>query len=234
MQRKKAVRWISLAVGVAIFILVGRALPFADWLASFGTWISGLGPAAFPLYAAVFVLCTVVLGPAWLMTIGAGLFFGLLPGAGVVSAGSTLGAAASFLIGRHLARDRVARYAKKDPRSSAIDRAIARKGWRIVFLLRLSPLVPFTISNYFYGLTGIRFWPYALATWAGTIPIILLYASFGAAGRQAAGPEPNAMAAWKWALLAGGVIVTLAGTAYVARVARQALESEREGERPVV
>ncbi len=222
MRRKKAARWIAIATGIAIFILVGRALPFADWLAAFGAWISGLGAAAFPLYAAAYALCAVLLGPAWLMTIGAGLFFGLLPGAGVVSAGSTLGAAASFLIGRHLARDRVARYAAKDPRFAAVDRAIAGNGWRIVFLLRLSPLVPYTISNYFYGLTAIRFWPYALATWAGTIPLIMLYASFGAAGRQS-GAEPDAMAAWKWALLAGGVLVTLVATAYVARVARQAL-----------
>ena len=230
MRRKKALRWIALAAGAVVLLVAGRALPVADWHAAFGEWLTGLGPAAYPLYAVAYVVMTVILGPAWLMTIGAGLFFGLLPGTAVVSAGSTLGAAAAFLIGRHLARERVTRMAAKNPRFAAIDRAVASKGWKIVFLLRLSPLVPYTLSNYFYGLTAIRFWPYVLASWVGMIPLTLLYASFGAAGRSADDDAPDALSEWKWPLIAGGVVITLAATAYVARVARRAVEEEREEE----
>lgn len=234
MRLKKTVRWIALAAGAVVLIVAGRALPFAEWLATFGEWLTGLGPAAYPLYAAAYVVMTVILGPAWLMTIGAGLFFGLLPGAAVVSVGATVGAAAAFLIGRHLARERVARATAKNPRFSAIDRAVARKGWIIVFLLRLSPFVPYTLSNYFYGLTAIRFWPYILATWAGMIPLILVYASIGAAGRRGLSSESEALSDWKWPLIAVGVLITLAASAYVARVARHAVDEERAEDAPTI
>ncbi len=221
-------RWIAVALAVAALLLAGRALPFRDWLQDFERWIAGLGPEAYVLYAGAYVLVTVLLLPAWLMTIGAGFLFGLLPGAAVVSVGSTLGAAAAFLIARHLARSRVERHTVGKPRFAAIDRAIGEKGWRIVFLLRLSPFVPFVLSNYFYGLTAIRFWPYVLASWAGMIPLTFLYVSFGVAGREAteagAGPAPP----WKWALLAAGILVTLAATGYAGTVAKRAL-GEVEG-----
>lgn len=230
MHRRKIIRWVAIAVAAAALFVASRELPFARWLGEFGTWLSYLGPAAFVLYAAAYAVVTVLLGPAWLMTIAAGLFFGVVPGTAVVSVGSTLGAAAAFLIGRHVARDRVARRAAKDPRFAAVDRAIARKGWKIVFLLRLSPLVPFVFSNYFYGVTAVRFWPYVAATWVGMIPVQLLYATFGAAGRDVTEPVSGLPGRWKWALLAVAVLLTVAATLYVARVARQAIVEEKAEE----
>ena len=89
---------------------------------------------------------------------------------------------------RYVARERVARaIASRSPRYAAIDRAIGEKGWRIVFLLRLSPLVPFVVSNYFYGLTAIPFGPYVLASAAGMAPLTFLYVSLGVAARQVVG-----------------------------------------------
>jgi len=221
-------RWILVALAVAVLIAAGWALPFRDWLSAFGEWIAGLGPEAYVLYAAVYVVVTVLLLPAWLMTIAAGFLFGLLPGVAVVSIGSTFGAAAAFLIARHLARAGVARRTARNPRFAAIDRAIGKKGWKIVFLLRLSPFVPFVFSNYFYGLTAIRFWPYVLASWAGMIPLTFLYVSFGVAGREATRLAAGPSTPWKWVLAAAGILVTLAATAYATRVTRRAIEQEQE------
>ncbi len=220
-------RWLAAALCAACLLVAGRMLPLREGLEAFGRWIEDLGPAAFVLYAAAYVLVTVLLLPAVVLTVGAGLFFGLLPGVAVVSVGGTLGAAAAFLIARYLARERIARYTGGNARYAAIDRAIGQKGWRIVFLLRLSPLLPFVVSNYLYGLTAIRFWPYVLASGVGMLPLTFLYVSFGAAAREVAG-APAAPAAppgpWKWALLAAGVLVTLAATAYAGRVVRRALK----------
>jgi uncharacterized membrane protein YdjX (TVP38/TMEM64 family) len=217
-------RWIALAACAAALLVAGRLLPLREWLDAFGTWIAGLGPAAFVLYAAAYVVVTLLLMPAVLLTVGAGLFFGLLPGVAVVSVGATLGAASSFLVARHLARERVAKAVSGNPRYGAIDRAIGQKGWRIVFLLRLSPLVPFVVSNYFYGLTAIRFWPYVLSSWIGMLPLTFFYVSIGAAAREVAGSPATPAGPLKWALLAGGVLVTLAATAYAGKVVRGALE----------
>jgi uncharacterized membrane protein YdjX (TVP38/TMEM64 family) len=91
----------------------------------------------------------------------------------------------------------------------------------------LSPIVPFVFSNYFYGLTAIRFWPYVLASWIGMIPLTVLYVSFGVAGREVALEGSHPVAPWKWGMLAAGILVTLGATVYVARVARKALQKER-------
>jgi uncharacterized membrane protein YdjX (TVP38/TMEM64 family) len=224
MPSRRAGRWILAgAVVVVAAALAAGALPFGDWLRAFSAWIAGLGPWAYLLYALAYVLVAVLLLPAWLMTVGAGLLFGLLPGVAVVSVGSTAGAAASFLIARYVARDAVARYAERHARFSAIDRAIAMSGWRIVFLLRLSPVIPYVFSNYLYGLTAISFRPYVLASWAGMLPLTVLYASFGAAGREASSITSGALPAWKAASIAVGVLITVAVTLYVGRMARRAL-----------
>ena len=196
----------------------------SEWLESFGRWIEGLGPAGYALYIAAYALVTVLMMPAVLMMIAAGYFFGLVKGVAIVSVGATLGASLAFLIARHLARGRVERYAAGNARYQAIDAAIGKKGWPIVFLLRLSPLVPFVVSNYFYGLTAIRFWPYVLASWIGMIPLQFLYVSFGVAGREATAPSEGPAAAWKWGLLAVGALVTVAATVYAGKVVREAIE----------
>jgi uncharacterized membrane protein YdjX (TVP38/TMEM64 family) len=218
-------RWALAGILIAALVVASRALPFGEWFAAFGAWIAGLGPAGHVLYAAVYVAVTVLCLPAWLMTIGAGFLFGLWPGSVVVWAGATAGATLSFLIARHLARERVARAAARDVRFTALDLAIAEKGWRIVLLLRMSAVVPFVLSNYVYGLTAIRFWPYVGASAAGMVPLIVLYVGLGAAARRAgasalaaeSSPLPDA---WAIAVLIAGLLITAGVTVYVARLTR--------------
>jgi uncharacterized membrane protein YdjX (TVP38/TMEM64 family) len=218
--------WIGAALVVAALVVLGRVIPYRAWVEDFARWIAGLGPAAYVLFVLAYVLVTVLMMPAILLTLTAGFVFGLGRGFAITVLAATCGCAASFLIARHLARERVARYAGGNPRYSAIDRAIGREGWRIVFLLRLSPLVPFVFSNYFYGLTAIRFWPYVFASLTGMLPLTFLYVSFGVAARgalvEAAGPPD----AWKWALLAAGIVVTTIATLYATKVVKRALEDE--------
>jgi uncharacterized membrane protein YdjX (TVP38/TMEM64 family) len=218
-------QWLGAAVVVAALVALGRFVPFRALVEDFGRWIAGLGPVAYVLFVAAYVLVTVLMGPAILLTLTAGFVFGLGTGFVVTLLGATCGCAASFLIARHLARERVARYAGGNPRYSAIDRAIGREGWRIVFLLRLSPLVPFVFSNYFYGLTAIRFWPYVFASVTGMLPLAFLYVSFGAAARaieEPAGPT----GALKWVLVGAGVLVTAIATLYARRIVKRAVAEE--------
>src|SRR4030095_10435608 len=102
-----------------------------------------------------------------------------------VSVGATAGAAASFLIARYFAREHVARAAEHSQKLRALDRATAHKAWKIVFLLRMSIVVPYVFSNYVYGLTAIRFWPYLAASGLGMLPIITLYVALGVTGGEA-------------------------------------------------
>ena len=117
------------------------------------------------------------------VTVAAGALFGSVVGVVVVSLASTTGAALAFLVARYLARDAVLRWVRRNPRYDAIDRAIGEGGWRVVALLRLSPLVPFNLQNYLYGLTAIRFWPCVLTSWAAMLPGTVVYVYLGHAGR---------------------------------------------------
>jgi uncharacterized membrane protein YdjX (TVP38/TMEM64 family) len=150
-----------------------------------------------------------------------GAVFGVLAGTLYVFVAATLGAVGAFLVARTLARGFVERRIAADPRFAAIDRAIAERGRGIVFLIRLSPLFPFTAINYALGLTRIRFADYLLAS-AGMLPGSLLYAYLGALGEEAlavgsGGRDARAFA--EYSLLALGLLATVAVTAFVARIA---------------
>ena len=223
----RRVKWIVLAVVVLALLVAGRTLAFEELLAAFGARIAGLGAAGLVLYVAAIVLVSVLMLPAWLMTIGAGYLFGVASGMAVAFTGAMLGASAAFLIGRYLARERVERAVSRDRRFAALDRAIAEKGWRTVLLLRMSAVVPFVLTNYVYGLTGIRFWPYVGATAVGMLPLLFLFTSLGAAARRSGEAEPVAIPqvgdAWGLVVVGVGVLLTAGVTVYVARLTRRIL-----------
>ena len=229
MTLRRALRWIAPVLVLGALLFLGRLLPFRQWLETFTNWVDGLGFAGMVLYAAVYALVAVLMLPAWLMTIGAGMIFGFLPGIVEVLVGATAGAAASFLIARYFARERVARAAERNPKFRALDRAIAEKGWKIVFLLRMSVVVPYVLSNYAYGLTAIRFWPYVAASALGMLPIITLYVALGVAAGEAEGAHPAVPSGpWIPIVLGIGVLITAGVTWYVARLTRRAMAAERD------
>ena len=220
-------RLIGGLAALAALAVALRFLPVAAWLADLNERLSRLGPWGIGLFAIVYALAAVLFVPGSALTIGAGVLYGLGWGFVAVSAGSTLGATAAFLVARYLARDRVERWAARDPRFAAIDEAVGREGWKIVLLTRLSPVFPFNLLNYLYGLTRVRLGPYVLASWIGMMPGTVLYVYLGFAGRavaQAAAGRtartPAEYAAWTI-----GLIAAFAVTIYVTRLARRTLRA---------
>jgi uncharacterized membrane protein YdjX (TVP38/TMEM64 family) len=236
MSPKKArkIPWKAIGAGLGVLVLfvAARLLPVADWLRDFNAWVKGLGPEGMVLYGLVYVIAAVLFVPGLVLTLGAGFAFGLLRGVIVVSLASTVAAALAFLIARHLARDRIEKLARKNEKFEAIDRAIGQKGWKIVALLRLSPLVPFSLSNYLYGLTAVKFVPYILASWIAMLPATVLYVYLAAAGKAAAaaavgGAEKATRSPWEYVLFGVGLAATAAVTVLITRVARRELEKTR-------
>jgi uncharacterized membrane protein YdjX (TVP38/TMEM64 family) len=214
-------RWIAIAVAAVALVVAGRLLPIAEWLRGFQGWIAGKGALGGLLYGAAYTLAALLFVPGSLMTIGAGLVFGVFWGTVIVSLASTTAAALAFLIARHLARPRVQALAARNERFAAIDAAIRENGWRVVALLRLSPLVPFNLSNYLYGLTPVAFGPYVLASWIAMLPATVLYVWIGAAGGAAA--EGRRRSPQEWALLGAGLAATALVTVIITRAARRQL-----------
>lgn len=209
---------------LAALILLA-ALPFDAWLDSVRGWIAGLGawePVAFILSYGV---AATIFIPASALSLAAGALFGLLKGSLLVWLGANTATVASFLVARFAARSRVEAIAQTRPRFAAVDRAMAEEGWKIVALMRLSPLFPFSLQNYLFGVTAIPFWPYAAASAAFMIPGTFLYVYIGYAGGQAAavaGGVPGANAA-KLALQAVGLLATVLATFVLARIASRAI-----------
>lgn len=227
MNRRRVLGVLLPVLVVAALVVFGHFVPFRAWLAAFVHWVDGLGPAGMALYAVVYALVAVLMLPAWLMTVAAGMIFGFFPGVAIVLTGATAGAAASFLIARYVARDRVARAAERNPKFRALDRAIGQEGWRIVFLLRMSVVVPFTFSNYVYGLTAIRFWPYVASSALGMVPVTSLYVALGmAAGRMGVENKAAFSGPLALAVIVAGVLITAGVTLYVARLTRWAMAAE--------
>jgi uncharacterized membrane protein YdjX (TVP38/TMEM64 family) len=222
-SRWRIVVWI---VAVAVVIVVARVLDVPALLQEALAWIRGLGPWGPAIFVLLYVAATVLLLPAVVLTLGAGAVFGVAQGFLMVSVGATLGATAAALIGRYLARDWVARRLAGSPKLHAIDAAVAREGWKIVLLTRLSPAFPFVGLNYAFGLTRVSLRHYVLASWIGMMPGIALYAYLGSLAGDAAVVAAGGLArsAWEWGLYALGLVTTVAVTVYVTRLARRALD----------
>jgi uncharacterized membrane protein YdjX (TVP38/TMEM64 family) len=220
-----------LATVLGALVLVGRTL--GGQLAAIATWIDGLGAIAPVAFVIVYALATVAFVPGSILTLTAGAIFGIGAGTLYTLIAATCGASLAFLFSRYAARSLVERRIATHPRFSAIDRAVAREGRRIVFLLRLSPLFPFNLLNYALGLTSVRFGDYVVAC-AGMLPGTLLYVYYGKlagdVARAAGGLVPERGAGY-YTVLVLGFVATVAVTAYVTRVARRALAEVEEVER---
>ncbi len=200
----------------------------SGWVASLRSRVEGLGPAAPVAYGVAYVVATVLLVPGSALTIGAGVAFGLLWGTVLVSIASTVGAALAFLLARHFVRERVASWVEGREKFSMVDRAVAKKGWKIVALTRLSPAFPFNLLNYGYGITGVSFRGYVLASWIAMLPGTLLYVYLGAAGVQVAAAATGAASWGQTALQFLGLGATLAVAVVAGRIATRVLRETAE------
>lgn len=176
-SERRAVPWRPLVLLglVAGVLLATRALGLGEALAALRDWIEGLGRWGVVAFIALYALAVTVAVPASALTVAAGALFGSLVGVAVVNVAATIGASLAFLLARHFARDATARWLRRKERFQRLDALTERHGAVIVLFTRLVPLFPFTLLNYGFGLTRVRFSTYVLWTWLGTIPGTVLY-----------------------------------------------------------
>jgi uncharacterized membrane protein YdjX (TVP38/TMEM64 family) len=217
--------WQGIAVPVAL--AAGAALLWSrpDVVMAVLAWVRGQGALAPVAYAVVYAIAVPLLVPGSLLTLTGGALFGLWPGVPAVFAGAVAGSSLAFFVSRYVSRPLVERWMAGHDRLSVIDRAVAADGVRIVFLLRLTPLVPFTVLNYLLGLTRLR-WREMIIASPGMLPGTLLYVYYGhVIGDVAAvvsGARPPRSTA-QYVLLAVGLVAAVLVAWRVSRIARRAL-----------
>lgn len=212
---------VALIAATKFFNFQGILKNALESIASLGPW----GPAAFIL---IYIVATVLFIPGSLLTLGSGVLFGVVGGSVCVSIGSVLGATCAFLTGRYLTRDWVSKQIESNQKFKAIDSAVASEGWKIVLLTRLSPIFPFNLLNYAFGVTQVSLKDYFLASWIGMIPGTVMYVYIGSlAGSLAAlGSQGRSRTAAEWTLYGIGLLATIALTVYATRFAKKALEEK--------
>lgn len=188
------------------------------------------GAACYPFLLAG---CNLLLLPGGVIAIGSGLLFGLWWGFFLVWIGNVIGAAIAFGISRALGRQWVERKIFRHRKWAALDAAIAREGWKIIFLSQVHPLFPTSLLNYLYGITRIRFWPCMAWIALGQAPGLFLYTYLGTLAqlgikllRHKTNPFLSEYFVW-----IGGLVLTLVVTTALGRLGLKLLrEVETEAE----
>lgn len=217
---------------IVIIVLVAAAIvALGKWggkyVPQFAEWVHSLGPWGPIVFIGGYILAAIAGIPGSILTLAAGAIFGLWLGVAYVYVGAALGSIAAFLVSRYIARGFVEKKLADKPRFESIDKAIADDGRKIVFLLRLSPVFPFSLLNYALGLTKVRLIDFIIAS-VGMLPGTMLYVYYGKlAGDVAAvaGGASTPKDAKYWTFLGLGLLATIVVTALITRSARRALKS---------
>ncbi|HEG43441.1 MAG TPA: TVP38/TMEM64 family protein [Phycisphaerales bacterium] len=216
---------IVILVAIATLVIVVKLVDLEQVFRETLAWISDLGPLGPLILIGILIMACVLMLPETILTLGAGFVFGVVKGSIAVSIGSTLGATCAFLIGRYLVRDWISRKISGNEKFKAVDEAAAREGWKIVLLTRLSPIFPFNLLNYAFGLTNISLKHYFLASWIGMIPGTIMYVYIGSLACNLAKMRPgqHTRTTGEWVLYGVGLLATLIVMVLVTRIAKKAL-----------
>ena len=228
-EKKSPIRLIVLIVLIGTLLGLGWYFDAQSYLREILEWIRDRGAAGVAIFMGVYIVATVLFVPGSILTLGAGFVYGVLLGTVWVSIASTIGATAAFIVGRYFARDWVSGKISGNVRFATIDDAVGREGWKIVGLTRLSPIFPFNLLNYAYGLTKVSLRDYFLASWIGMLPGTVMYVYIGSlAGSLATVGGERSRSTVDWIIYGVGLVATVAVTVVVTRVARKALGKRME------
>lgn len=218
-------RRIIVTVAVVVLLAVVVLSPARQWAQSFVGWVRDLGPYAAALYGAVYVVAAVLMIPGSVLTLGAGFIYGPIWGSVLVVPASVAASLIAFAISRRFARGWVATRIAGNRKFEALDRAVARSGFKITLLVRLSPIFPYGLLNHALGITSVRFRDYAAATAIGMFPGTVLFVYFGSLVTTVTDLGAPPTGGWLyWVAGAIALVVVVSVTVIARRSLRRELE----------
>lgn len=229
---------VSLIVASLIIIAkeIGLTTQLQIFLENILQWIDSLGLIGIFIFVIIYIVATIFWIPGTILTLGAGFLYGVIQGSLLVSIASMIAGTAAFLVGRYFAREKVNRLIENQPKFKAIDEAVAKEGWKIVGLTRLSPLFPFVFLNYAFGLTKVTFRDFFLASWIGMLPGTVMYVYIGSLGKDltSLGSDFSSANFLPWILRIVGFSATVAITIYLTKISKQALNTQIKEKKSLV
>ncbi len=223
---------LSVPLLALILLLAVRWLPVADYVSQAQRKITELEVWGAVVYPLLFAACNVMLLPGGILAVGAGLFFGLWWGWALNVAGATLGAAVALVVARRWGRGWVEKRLHLNGKWSRLDAAVAREGWKIIFLSQVHPLFPTSLLNYLYGLSRVPLRTCLLWIALGQAPGMFLYAYLGRFAQDGlrVWRGEGRLAAADWALWIAGFIGAVAVVTILAKIALRLLAEAAEEE----
>jgi len=176
---------IALGATTLLLLLFIPGSPLEDALLNFLEWLEEL-----PKWQGILILtlvetiCTILILPATPLNLASGFLFGVGWGSLISVSSTDLAAVISFFIGRYLARGWAEQEIERRPKFKAVDAAVEKQGMWIIILVRFSPVFPFGLCNYLFGLTKVGFWKYWIASTIGLLPYTVAYTYLGSLMRQ--------------------------------------------------
>jgi len=221
-------RLLLAALVIATLAAAVYALPVAHWVTILAERARNTGVLGVALFFAAYVVSTVAFLPGSILTLAAGFAYGPLWGVALVSPASVAGATCAFLLGRTLLRDWVEARVGESARVRAIDAAVSREGFKIVFLLRLSPIIPFNALNYALSLSRVPVRTFVGASFLGMLPGTAMWVYLGSLAPTVAELSSAASrgGTTRTILYVAGLAATVAAAVIGARAARRALEAQ--------
>ena len=221
-MRWRALRRAALFAGLAgAALVVVRIVPVDTAVGTLRSWVETRGTIGMVAFGASYVVLALLFVPGAALTAVAGAVFGVGWGIVVVAIATSVADAAAFLLARYVARDAVLQLMDRHPRFKIVDQTISRGGWRIVALVRLNPTIPYSASNYLFGVTGVSFFSFLVSSGIFTLPGAFAYLYLGYVGSESLGGSSRSSG--EWSLLVLGLIVTIVGLVYVTVLARRGL-----------
>lgn len=222
-ELRRIAPWLGFGLVLLALCLGWLLLPLRDWMDGLQHWLRELGAWGVVIFAAILIFVTFLPAPDWPLPIAAGYVYGVWAFPltyGCIAVASTI----AFLAARHMVRDRIRAFLARRPKYRAVDKAVAKEGWQVVVLLRLSPMVPFNLQNYALGVTAIPFREYLGATLIGIIPGLVIYVYFGMFGKGLG----KGVGVVDWVLFGAGALATVAlGVLVTSKTKAKFAESDR-------
>ena len=198
-----------LAGGVALATVAAYLPSTRAWMMRLATQAYAFGTEhwlAFGAGQVVVVACGVL--PASMMAVMAGAAYGMIKGLAISIIATMLGGWIAFMLSRSILRPWIEKLLARSAFSTRFDAALEGEGWRFIFLLRISPVMPFALTSYGLGLTSVRQRDFLIGTLA-SLPALVSYVAIGAMGRQGMTMSLSQASPAQWALLVIGLIALL-------------------------
>jgi len=134
-------------------------------------------------FVCIYILIVLLILPASWLSLLSGFLYGSYLGSIIVFVSAFIGASVAFFISKSFFAKKLKNLFSRYPKLSIMEKVVEKGGLKLIFLARLSPIFPFSILNYFYGLNNVKFRDFTLGL-IGIIPGTFLYCSIGSLAKS--------------------------------------------------